>query len=641
VVKENDGSVTIPITRIGNTNVPFDVTFMTTDGSATVNADYLTNHTVLSFAAGENEKTVSVTIINDTALEPSETVNLLLTGAPSYVDLNLPSAVLVIEDDEKSVQFASTNYTTLERSNAVINIVRSGDASLPVSVQLNITGGTATSGRDYLPFSGTINFATNETEKQIVVTIIDDSNKEFDETIQIALSNPVGAQIGLNNSATITIIDDDLGPGSIDLRFDPGTGADGLVKAIAIQPDGNILIGGAFTNINTVSRSRIGRLQSNGQLDLTFDPGIGADGLVAALAVRDNGSIIAGGAFSQMNGTNRNRLAQFLTNGILDAPLSQSNGINAAVYSLAAVAQGKVVFGGSFSLPLRGIGRIRTDGGVDPSFFPGVGPNGIVYSIVQQPDGKLIAMGDFTSFNSNPRSRVARLQADGTLDGGFTTASVITGAVYCGAVQLDGKVLIGGDFFRVGGIDRGHFARLNTNGTVDTLFGTNSGADGIVYAMALQPDGKIVIGGNFTSINGTNRSRIARLNSDGGLDLTFDPGTGADGPVYAIGIQADRAVVIGGDFNFVNTLPRRGIARLNGDADVNVEFQPGSHLSAGQFLMQISVNAGRRYVLEISPNLINWTPLSTNTASSSFLNLSDPNAGALNQRFYRALELNP
>src|SRR5260221_2799219 len=150
---------------------------MTTDGSATVNADYLTNHTVLSFAAGENQKTVSVTIVNDTALEPSETVNLLLTGAPSYVDLNLPAAVLVIEDDEKSVQFASTNYTTLERSNAVINIVRSGDASLPVSVQLNVTGGTATSGRDYVPFSGQIDFATNETEKAVVVTILDDSNK--------------------------------------------------------------------------------------------------------------------------------------------------------------------------------------------------------------------------------------------------------------------------------------------------------------------------------------------------------------------------------------------------------------------------------------------------------------------------------
>ncbi|HWX21059.1 MAG TPA: hypothetical protein VN578_14255, partial [Candidatus Binatia bacterium] len=112
----------------------------------------------------------------------------------------------------------------------------------------------------------------------------------------------------------------------------------------------------------------------------------------------------------------------------------------------------------------------------------------------------------------------------------------------------------------------GWVARLNTNGSVDANFNSASGANGAVNSIALQPDGKILIGGDFTAINGTTRNRIARLNADGNLDTSFDPGSGADGSVHAIALQPDGNVFIGGDFTIVNGAVRPHLARLYADS---------------------------------------------------------------------------
>jgi hypothetical protein len=80
------------------------------------------------------------------------------------------------------------------------------------------------------------------------------------------------------------------------------------------------------------------------------------------------------------------------------------------------------------------------------------------------------------------------------------------------------------------------------------------------------PDGKVLIGGEFTSVNGTNQNSIARLNADGSLDSSFNPGTGANGRVFAIALQPDGKVLIGGDFLTANGVLRPHVARLYGDS---------------------------------------------------------------------------
>jgi len=203
---------------------------------------------------------------------------------------------------------------------------------------------------------------------------------------------------------------------------------------------------------------------------------------------------------------------------------------------------------------------------IDYPFDPDA--DGSVYSIAVQSDGKILIGGDFTTLNNGTitRNYIARLNPDGSVDTTFDPDA--NGTVYSIAVQpSDGKILIGGDFTSVGGTPRNHIARLNPDGSVDTTFDPN--ANRRVYSIAVQSDGKILIGGWFTNVGGTPRNYIARLKSDGSVD-TFDPN--ANDWVYSIAVQSDGKILIGGDFTNVGGTPRNYIARLNSDGSVDTTF---------------------------------------------------------------------
>src|SRR6185436_9527421 len=104
------------------------------------------------------------------------------------------------------------------------------------------------------------------------------------------------------------------------------------------------------------------------------------------------------------------------------------------------------------------------------------------------------------------------LNANGSLDGGFDPGSGADFGVYALAVQTDGKVVVGGDFASINGMDRNFIGRLNANGSLDTGFNSSTGPDSTVFSIGLQTDGKVLLGGQFNSINGTSRASIARLN---------------------------------------------------------------------------------------------------------------------------------
>ncbi len=148
-----------------------------------------------------------------------------------------------------------------------------------------------------------------------------------------------------------------------------------------------------------------------------------------------------------------------------------------------------------------------------------------------------------------------KAQTPGALDTSFNPTDVgfgfgdgVNGSIITTTLQPDGKVLIGGFFTRYNGIFRNYIARVNADGTLDNTFNPGTGASSTVGTLALQPDGKVIIGGSFTTYNGTSRNRIARLNADGTLDNTFNPGTGASGGVLSLALQPDGKVLIGGAF---------------------------------------------------------------------------------------------
>ena len=184
--------------------------------------------------------------------------------------------------------------------------------------------------------------------------------------------------------------------------------------------------------------------------------------------------------------------------------------------------------------------------------------NGAVYVVVVQPDGKILIGGDFTTLSPNggasvTRNHIARLNPDGTLDTAFNPNA--NGTVYSIAVQADGKILVGGDFTSIGGQTRNHIARLDaTTGLADSF---DPNANGAVYSIAVQADGKILAGGDFTSIGGQTRNRIARLDATTGLADSFNPN--ANSTVHSIAVQADGKILVGGDFTTASA-DRRAIA---------------------------------------------------------------------------------
>src|SRR5437016_2677895 len=173
----------------------------------------------------------------------------------------------------------------------------------------------------------------------------------------------------------------------------------------------------------------------------------------------------------------------------------------------------------------------------------------------------------------SPRSVRA---ADGDLDPSFNSSHSVDGAVRATVVQPDGKIIIGGLFTSFDGTVCNHIARLNSDGSLDAKFNPGTGANSNVNAIAVQPDGRIIIAGNFTSFAGTTRVRVARLNEGGSLDTSFDPIPGPDRSVLTTSLQADGKIIIGGDFlGFVGMFNRfDGIARLNTNGSLDTSFDP-------------------------------------------------------------------
>jgi len=356
--------------------------------------------------------------------------------------------------------------------------------------------------------------------------------------------------------------------GDLDTTFNPGIGANNGVFRIAQQSDGKTLIGGSFTSYNGTSINKIARLNTDGSLDTTFNPGTtGANSSVQSIALQSDGKILIGGQFTTYNSTAINRIARLNADGSLDTSFNVGTGANKDVSSIAIQSDGKILIVGDFTsyngTSIYKIARLNTDGSLDATFNPGSGSDSKIFEIALQSDGKILIGGDFIFYNGTAKNRIARLNADGSLDPSFNVGIGANSVVISIALQSDGKILIGGVFHDYNGTAVNRIARLNADGSLDMTFNPGTaGANSSVQSIAIQSDGKILIGGQFTTYNYAPINRIARLNADGSLDFSFNVGTGANNYVYRIAIQSDGKILIVGAFTSYNGIGRNIIARL-------------------------------------------------------------------------------
>lgn len=308
----------------------------------------------------------------------------------------------------------------------------------------------------------------------------------------------------------------------------------------------------------------------------------------------------------------------------------------------------QILIGGLFSAynnkPAPNFARLNANGTLDESFNAGgSGPNGVVYGIALDSNDKILIVGDFSTYNGNARGGVARLNANGTLDTTFNPGNGANDVVECVAVQSDGAVIIGGRFGSVAGSSRPGIARLNANGALDAAFTPGTGANNTVRCLAIQPtDQKILIGGDFTSFNGTGRVRIARLNTNGTLDTTFNPSAGANASVLAMVVQSDNRILIGGAFTTYNSQSRNRVALLEtgGPLSSTTLFNPGT--AANGEVRTLAIRSDGKILIGGFFNRYNSTSDNTNgvallSATGALETAFAPTVSADNRNNVRAL----
>ncbi|MCX6902925.1 MAG: delta-60 repeat domain-containing protein [Verrucomicrobia bacterium] len=157
----------------------------------------------------------------------------------------------------------------------------------------------------------------------------------------------------------------------------------------------------------------------------------------------------------------------------------------------------------------------------------------------------------------------------------------------------------------------------------------------MVYGIGLYPDGRIAIGGSFTTYNASTRIRVARLTAAGSLDAGFNTGVGPDGTVFTVMVLTNNGgkVLIGGEFTTVSGYDRRGVAVLNGDPVLRLRSPVAS--TNGVLVLTADGPAGLSYVLDMSANLRNWSPAQTNLAVGPTVSFSVTNSLTTGWRFYR------
>jgi uncharacterized delta-60 repeat protein len=428
--------------------------------------------------------------------------------------------------------------------------------------------------------------------------------------------------------------------GTRDTSFDIGTGFDNGVDALAIQSDGKILVGGRFTAYQGVAANRIIRLNSDGIRDTSFDIGTGFTDTVNVVTIRSDGKILVGGRLASYQGVAGWGLIQLNSDGSIDAAFNVGEGFGGgqSVNTIVLQSDGKVLIGGNIiTYQQRSVGyilRLNSDGSIDGAFDVGTGFNNIVNTLAIQSDGKIFVGGTFTRYKARTPEKtniigylkngipmfnligmesfnnfvftiliqtdgklliggrfkrytdslcngIVRLNNDGSIDdafdigNGFTSTSTDT-QVNTLAIQSDGKIIAGGDFTAYRGVAANRIIRLNSNGTRDTSFDIGTGFSGNINTLVIQSDGKIIVGGSFTSYQGVAANRIIRLNSDGTRDTSFDIGTGFESTVSTLVIQSDGKILAGGDFTTYRGVAANRIIRLNSDGIRDTSFEIGT-----------------------------------------------------------------
>ncbi|MBX3281956.1 MAG: VCBS repeat-containing protein [Acidobacteria bacterium] len=377
-------------------------------------------------------------------------------------------------------------------------------------------------------------------------------------------------RLGITNTTTKRIAQLNAN-GTIDSSFTGSVEGFGTVIDSVKQPDGKTIVVGGFRSVNGAPRQGVARIDTAGNVDPTFDAAITITISLVAVALQDDGKVLVGGGILTVNGATvsvpvlRLNADGSLDSGFLTALQNSMNanniyGFAQPIADISVLPDGKILVANYFAddSGSRMLLRLNPDGSIDTTFNARL--NSYASKILAQPDGKIVVAGYFTSVNSVARGRIARLNADGSLDTSFDPGTGANSSIYAAAMQPDGRVIVGGYFTTFNGTPANRIVRLNSNGTVDPGFNTGTGADAFVQALELQPDGEVWVGGSFTQYNGQPAAALARLDTNGGLITSYT--SELNRLVGSLAYGADGSLLVGGTFTKYGQADRKGLLRL-------------------------------------------------------------------------------
>jgi len=417
-------------------------------------------------------------------------------------------------------------------------------------------------------------------------------------------------------------------PQSIDYSFNPGSGIDGASSTaycLSVLTNGQIVVGGYFSQYNGVSFNNIARLNRDGCPDTDFFVGQGPSGTVYALAPQTNGMMLVGGNFSVVNGIIRGGLVRLRFDGSLDIGFNPN--VASSALALAVRPNGQIVVGGGFpqiaGRSIVALAQLNADGTLDSSFIAGLAGGSSVTSLALDSSGNVYAAGNL--FIVTNQYSLARFKSDGSIDPAFAFGP-LNGSVSTVMIAPNGQIVVSGTFSEINGYSRYNIARLNSDGSVDPNF--HPSPQFYATLLSIQPNGKI-----FAMMN----SALTLLNVDGTTDSTFNPVIAIP---YAVATQPDGKILVAGHFNQVDGANAiNSIVRLQGESLtplqtqlLNFNFYPG---------VQLSGSIGATYRVESTTNLASaalWTPLATFVLSNTPYLFIDTNSLSLGgNRFYRSV----
>ena len=640
---EDGGSATINLIRAGDTSFPVTLEVFSVDGSAVAGRDYTEVSETVAFAPGERNTQFEVAIFDNEIADGTRTFALHLTNGTgnSISPAGTNSLLVSIHDEEIVVEMSGTYVVSeIEGFARPRVIVRAdpliyGDDPLSFELGFRTIPLTAELGRDYSSAMGQAVFSTEYSYQgnQFAIAIMDNRTVDGSRAFQVELlPPPSGVQLGERTNVIITITDNDMAA-----FF--GRGANGPILSSAPQPDRKALFGGDFTFFDGLSRNHIARVNSDGSLDESWDVGEGFNGAVREILIQPDGKILVAGAFTEFAGAEAPHIARLEPDGSRDTSFQPGTGWSEPVgqptrWSLALAANGAIYAAAQyneFDGELRpGLVRLSSDGSLDHAFRPPIFlarqtlPAG-VYDMEIQADGRILVAGAFylsAELKWVERTGLMRLLPDGTLDPTFERTSPPVGFLALNRKEEIYSLFIGPNS------SAEELYRLLPDGTRDRAFVTPD-ADGLINDLLLLPNEDILLAGRlwnpayypFAVVN-SNTLSLRKEQVEEAFPQTLV--TLSDGSILA-GASSYR--------------PFQGnhVIRLssNGEPVQDLRFLTPVRRSDGSIELMLHGQFKYAYYVEKSADLRHWVRVFTNSTPFLPAVFNDPHPRSAPAVFYR------